>query len=207
MPTYPLTMPSTPAFKNSEFALSRKVSVAESQFTGAQQVYEYDYALWGGTVTLPPMKRAQAAEWVAFLLKLHGRKGTFYLGDPDSKEPRGDATGIITINGAHSAGATTISVDTSQNSTADLFKVGDYIQIGTGLSSKLHMVVDDSADSDSSGVVSLNIEPQLKAALSGGETVTVSEPVGVMRLATNEARWSADHVSKYGISFAFQEAL
>ena len=207
MPTYPLTMPATPSFKSSEFTLRRKVGLSESPYTGSQQVYEFDYALWAGTVTLPPMKRENARNWIAFLLQLHGRRGTFLLGDPDAKTSQGTISGVVTVSGAHSAGDYTLSLDTAQNSASDQFKVGDYIQIGSGAAAKLHLIVENSGASGVTGIVDVTIEPALKVAYTGGESVSYTNPVGNFRLQSNDVSWSADHVSNFGLSFAFIEAL
>ena len=206
-PSYPLTMPTNSGFTQSEFRLIRKVGMTESPFTGAQQVYEFDYALWAGNVSLPPMKREKAREWIAFLMKLHGRRGTFLLGDPDAKTAQGDISGVVTVSGAHSAGDYVLSLDTAQNSETDQFKIGDYIQVGSGAAAKLHLIVENSGTSGVTGIVDVTIEPALKVAYSGGESVSYTDPVGNFRLQDNDVSWSADHVSKFGISFAFIEAL
>ena len=68
------------------------------------------------------------------------------------------------------------------------------------------MVVDD-ADSNSSGVVSVQIEPKVKVAVSNGASITVADPRCLMRMTSDELGWDADHVSKYGITFACTEAF
>jgi len=206
-PTYPLTLPSAPGFTDANWKLVRKVAVGESPFTGAQQTHEYDYALWSATLALPPMKRPQAAEWAAFMLKLHGRRGTFTLGDPDAKAPRGSISGSVTLGANISIGDYTITLTTASASTAGLFKAGDYIQIGSGATAKLHMIVDDAGTSDGSGDVDVNIEPAIKVAATAGDSVVYTNPVGVFRMETNELGWDADSVSKYGITFACKEAI
>lgn len=205
-PSYPLTLPTTPAFKASEFGLKRTVGFSESIFSGQQKVYEYDGTLWQGVFTLPPMNRASAASWQAWSMKLHGKKGTFLIGDPDGKNPRGSISGAVTVDGDHSVGAYDIDLSTSQNSESGQFKAGDYIQFGSGATSKLHMIVDD-ASSDSSGDTTVTIEPPLKSALTDGESVTYVNAKGVFRITTNEVNWSADHMSVYGMSFSAIEAL
>lgn len=204
-PSYPLTPPSTPAYKDAKWSLVRKASVSESPFTGAQQIYEYNYALWSATLTLPPMKRSQAAEWEAFLMKLHGRLGTFVLENPDYTL-RGTASGNITTGADVAVGDHTITLSTTQNSQANIFRAGDYFQIGTGGSAKLHMIVDD-ASTDSSGNVDVNIEPAIKVALNSGQVIEYTNPKGVFRMQSNDLGWDTNEVSVYGISFACMEAI
>lgn len=206
-PTYPLSLPATPAPVSSRFALRRAVALAESPFTGQQQTYEWPLALWTAEIKLPPMKRSTAAEWQAFFMKLHGRRGTFLLGDPDSKNPRGaiSLSATPTLNSSVAIGDYDVSIAGVGNSIV-AFKAGDYIQIGSASTAKLYMITAD-ATSNGSGVVSVSVEPTIKATASGGAAVTFISPKGVFRMNTNELGWDADHVSKYGITFSATEAL
>lgn len=210
-PSYPLALPITipgssePSFVNSSFSLKRNTSVAESPFTGNQQVQQFSYALWTASLTCPPMTRTLAGEWTAFFTKLRGREGTFLLGDPDAKAPIGNVSGTVTIDGAHSVGDIDISISCTTTSITDAFKAGDYIQIGTGANSKLHLVVSDASISAGSGTVT--IEPPLKSNLINGTTVTYNSPKGVFRMDSADQGWSSNNVSLYGISFSCTEAL
>lgn len=206
-PTYPLSMPTSPSnFVTSEWRIVRSVSVTQSPFTFAQQVAEFQGAIWTTTVTLPPMSRADAGSWQAFFMQLHGRKGTFLLGDPDGKSILGTASGTISVDGDHAVGAFDISVDGVNALQTTAFKAGDYVQFGSGSSAKLHMIVSDIS-SNSSGQATLQIEPPLKTAISNNDVITYSNTVAVMRMDSNDLEWSADHVSRYGISFSASEVL
>ena len=205
-PTYPLTVPSSPYYQKSTWALQRKTAISVSPFSGAQQIYEYDYALWSATLTLPPMLRSDAANWQAFILKLHGRKGTFLLGDPDARTPRGTISGAVTLGASIGVGNFTISISTSQNNLVNAFRAGDYIQLGSGGTSKLHMIVDD-VTTDGSGDADINIEPSIKTALTSGGTVTYTNAKGLFRMESPIIDWDADEVRKYGISFDAMEAM
>ena len=205
-PTYPLSVPTSPYYSKSSWALQRKTAISVSPFSGAQQVFEYDYALWTVSLTLPPMKRSDAANWQSFILKLHGRKGTFLLGDPDARTPTGTISGSVTLGANIAVGDFTISISTSQNSLANAFRAGDYIQLGSAGTSKLHMIVDD-VNTDSSGDANINIEPAIKTAVTSGNTVVYNNPKGLFRMQNPQIDWDADEVSKYGISFSAVEAL
>ena len=204
---FPLSLPATPAFSNSTWGMKRAVAVAESPFTGAQQVHEYDYSLWRATLTLPPMKREQAAEWQAFILKLRGRYGTFLLCDPDAKNARGAVTGTPTLTSNITVGQHEISITTENTSTDNVFKVGDYIQIGVSASAKLHMIVSTSNNSNLSGQVTVSVEPFIKQDATSGTSVIVSNPKGVFRMDSSDLGWDSDFVSKYGFSFSCAEAI
>jgi len=205
-PSYPLTLPTSPSnFVTSEWRIIRTVAVSQSPFTYAQQVAKYTGSVWQTTVTLPPMKRADAGAWQSFLMQLNGRFGTFLLGDPDGKTIQGSASTVISVNGDHSIGAFDVVVDGCTASSTE-FKKGDYVQFGSGASSKLHMIVADIT-SDGSGNATLQIEPPLKTALSDDDVVTYSDTKAIMRMDANDLGWNANNVSLYGISFSCTESL
>ena len=206
LPTYPLSIPSSPSnFRTSDWRIVRSVAVNVSPFTMAQQSGDFGGSVWQTTVTLPPMKRDEADEWQVFFMQLHGRYGTFLLGDPDAKTIQGAEDSSPTVNGAHSVGAYDIAIQAAKVSST-VFKKGDYVQFGTGATSKLHMVVADIT-SNASGNATLQIEPALKSALSDDATITYSSPKAVMRMDNNDLGWSADEISVYGISFSCTESI
>ena len=206
--TFPLNIPSTPNFQTSRFELRRQNAVSISPYSGIQQTYEYDYALWGATFSLPPMRRETAGAWTAFFSALHGRRGTFTLGDPDRIIPLGAATGTITLSSGASVGDNTLSltVGSGLSGVTGIFKAGDYIQLGTSSADfKLHMVVEDC---DASGTaLTAKIEPAIKVAVSTGQEITYNNPKALWRMDTDDLGWDGNHVSVYGISFSCTEAL
>ena len=204
--SYPLSLPSSPSnFRTSEWTIVSTVAVNVSPYTYSSQSADFGGYAWRTVVTLPPMKREEADEWQVFFMQLHGRFGTFLLGDPDSKTIQGGCTGTIQTNAAHSVGAYDVTIDGAPASTI-IFKKGDYVQFGSGATSKLHMIVADIT-SNSSGVATLQIEPPLKTALSDNSTVVYSNTKGVFRMDSNELTWNADQLSVYGISFSCSEVI
>lgn len=85
--TYPLALPSN-GIRNITFRARSAVGTAVSPFTGKRQTYPWPLQMWEADVTLPPMKRADAESWVAFLVGLNGKEGTFTMGDPANTLPR-----------------------------------------------------------------------------------------------------------------------
>ena len=209
--TYPLSLPSTPAARNTRFALRSAAAVGSSPFTYKQQTHSFPGQMWEVEVQLPPMLRATVADWQGWLLSLRGRYGTFLLGDWDATTPRGTATGTPV---ADSAGSPTINAARDRvfhttgwtTGVTGIMKAGDYLQIGTGLSSHLHMVVAD-ANSDGSGNAALDIEPALREDVTNGLTITTSSAKGLFRLASNDIGWESNHASVYGFTFACTEVL
>ena len=203
-PSYPLTLPTVTGITTQNWGLERVVAVTESPFTNQEQVYEHEGAQWRATFTLPPMKKESAAVWLAFLMSLRGRRGTFKIGDQDRKTIQGVATGTILVNGDAQTG-NAINLDGFANSTNNVFKAGDYIQIN----SYLYMVSAD-VNSDASGEATVYVEPSLRTgieAINDDTTVVYSNTTTLMRLDSNELNWDTNKVSVYGISFACSESL
>mgnify|MGYP003637126623 FL=1 len=205
-PTFPLVMPNTPNFIRSEWGIARAVAQSQSPFTYSTQVHKFTGSKWYSTVTLPPMKRSQANEWLAFFMQLNGQFGTFTMGDPDAKAVQGTISNTVAVNADFAVGAYDVTIDGADASESQLFKKGDYVQFNSGATSKLHMIIADVA-SNGSGVATLTIEPSLSAALSDNATVTYASPKCVMRMTNNELTWSANHISLYGVSFSCEEVL
>tara|TARA_R110000868_G_C10909754_1_gene764879 strand:+ start:612 stop:1238 length:627 start_codon:yes stop_codon:yes gene_type:complete len=205
-PSYPLTMPVNVGIRNSEFGLRRSVGITVSPFSGHQQVYKNSLALWYAVFSLPPMNRASAGQWQAFFSELNGRYGTFLAGDQDAKAIMGTAVTSVLVNGAHAIGANTVAMDGFAISTNNVFKKGDYVQFGSGATSKLHLVTAD-INSNGSGQANVQIEPILKAALTDNDVVVYSSAKAVFKLDTNDVTWSANNNGIYTMSFSCTEFI
>tara|TARA_B110000211_G_C13930913_1_gene487141 strand:+ start:269 stop:895 length:627 start_codon:yes stop_codon:yes gene_type:complete len=208
MTTYPVTIPATFAPSATSFRIKRIVGASTSIFTGEQQVYQYSGEWWECEVTMPPMRLSAARAFVAFLVSLRGQYGSMYLGDWDARTPLGTASssaGTPLVKGASQTG-NTLLCDGATASQTGYLKAGDYIQIGTGATGKLHMVVADS-NSDGSGNFSLDIEPALRTSPADNTSIVVSNTKGVFRLSSNETSWQTNAVSLYGITFAVREII
>ena len=203
--TYPLTLPSHTGIRNITLRAVNTVGLTQSPFTYAQQAVAHSGQRWECDVSLPAMNRADAEQWVAFLVSLRGQLGTFTLGDPVGASPRGSAGGTPLVNGASQTGGT-LAIDGCTASQTGWLKAGDYIQLGTGASATLHKVLAD-ADSNSSGEVSLDIWPYIRTAPNDNATVVVTNTVGRFRLASNEQNWNIRETSVYGITFGGVEAI
>jgi hypothetical protein len=203
--TYPLTPPSSPTYSRARLTGVPVVGVSKSPFSGSQQVYQHPGQWWEAELALPPMVRADAEEWISFLLKLNGIYGTFFLGDPLGATARGIATGTPLVDGGSQTGNSLDTKGWTAGQTG-ILKAGDYIQLGGGASTRLYKVLAD-ADSDGGGLSTLTIWPNLRTSPLDSDTVTVSSCVGTFRLASNETLWDMDEARHYGISFGAVEAI
>lgn len=154
--------------------------------------------MWQADVTLPPMKTADAEQWLGFLLSLRGQYGTFLLGDPLRTSLRGTATSC-SITG--SSGDNTVSATVPSGET---LLAGDYIQLGSASTATLHKVLVDYTGTGSAA--DLEIWPAIRTTHSAS-SATLSNAKGNFRLSTNEQAWSINEASIYGITFGAMEAI
>ena len=191
--SYPLATPTTIGIESIELRAVNAVAVSQSPFTYKQQVISHGGQKWEASVNIPSVHRDKAAEWKAMLVGLKGQAGTFLLGDPDYATPQGTVSSCVLSGDAGDDNATVVMTGT--------LKAGDYIQLGSGSSAKLHQVL-----LDQSGDGTIQIWPSLRSTYSSA-TVTFNSPKGVFRLATNITSWSINNASIYGISFEAVEAV
>jgi len=206
--SYPLTLPTASGIAQINLRAVNSVSISESPFTFKQQVIEHTGQRWEAEVSMPPMQRADAEQWISFLVSLAGVKGTFLLGDPSASTPRGSASttpGTPVVNGASQTGAS-LTIDGCPASATGYLKAGDYIQLGGGSSATLHKVLTD-VNTDASGQASLDLWPYLRSAPADDATIIVSDAKGLFRLASNQTDWSINNASIYGVTFPAIEAI
>lgn len=203
--TYPLSLPTSIGIANIELTAINAVAVSRSPFTFSQQVHTYPGQMWSASASVPPLRREFIEPWVSMLLALRGQAGTFLLGDPNCKAPRGVGTGTPLVKGAAQTGDT-LEIDGATPSTTGWLLAGDYIQLGSAITSTLHKVLVDS-NSDAGGNVTLEIWPSIRTAPADNAPVTLNNTVGLFRLATNQQSWSINESSAYGLSFEAMEVV
>ena len=109
-------------------------------------------------------------------------------------------------------GATGLNLKTT-GSNSGTIKKGDYLGVlgaasATANPVQLVMAVEDATEtSGSPNQYAVQTEPKLRSTLANGHFVIFQNPKGLFRLADNNAEWSADHRSLYGISFACIEVV
>lgn len=203
--TYPLNLPSNRQISSVRLLVNNSVAVSQSPFSAAQQVYRYTGQYWEADITLRPMNRDEAEYWISFLLKLNGQFGTFLLGDPNGKNPRGVASGTPMVYGANQTG-NSLFVDGWTPSTTNILKAGDYIQLGSGATSRMYKVLND-VNSDSSGIAELDIYPSLRSSPADNSAVYTTNASSVFRLSANQTAWDITEAQVYGLTFGAREAL
>lgn len=217
--TYPLTLPTVTGLARITLRAVSAVGLSTSPFTFKQQAVKFSGQRWEADISLPPMKRAAAEEWIAFLLRLNGHEGRFLLGDPSGATARGSAsttagtplsngTGVQTgSNPTTYAGqvGSAIDVDGMPASATGYLKQGDYIQFGAAGGATLHKVLTD-VDTNASGEASIDIWPYARG-IQDNTAMTVASCVGQFRLNSNQQNWDVNQAQTFGINFTAVEVV
>ncbi len=175
--TYPLSLPTARGPSAVTMTMVNVTALSSSPFTGQQQVYRHQGQWWKADLTLDIMSRPQTDTWASFLAKLSGRYGTFLLGDPAGVAPKGTVSSCV-VNGSGQTG-----YELAVTMTGSLL-AGDYIQLGSGLTSRLYKVL-----TDQTGSGTLDIWPKLRESPVHLDPVTYTAAVGLFRLDSSEQSW------------------
>lgn len=228
-----ITVPSSPWFISSSFTLNRAVGATSSPFTGKQRTQEYDMVLWTGEVTLPPMNRAQAADWQSFLLDCVGSVNTFNFVDPDAKTPRGTYDGAhllaeVRVNSGVNVESATLSFTEGSpfgtlQSTSDIFDgcvAGDFITISGANNVEnngTHKITTITSDSiailgsklvDEAGTVGCKVRQNVKGSEALSLQSTFSSFTGTIKKGDYLAIYSGNsiHSSRIQLVMATDDA-
>ena len=196
--TYPVALPTHTGIAQIELRAVNAVAYSQSPFTFAGQAHAYQGQMWQADVTLPPMKTADAEQWLAMLISLRGQYGTFLLGDPLRTSLRGTATSC-SITG--SSGANTVSATVPSGET---LLAGDYIQLGSAGTATLHKVLVDYTGTGAAA--DLEIWPAIRTTHTASSAI-LSNAKGNFRLSSNQQNWSINEAAIYGITFGAMEAI
>lgn len=208
MQTFTLAaLPPKPGPKSIVFSMHDAVATMRSQFTNLTQTLTWPGAdYWEVEVTLPPMARCDAANWIAFLMSLRGQANVFQIGDLEGAKPLGMTEGVPlvdgTVNTNNQPGQTTLYTRGWKTSGFRLLLPGSYLQIGYRLYTCLDVV-----DSDSNGNANFTIWPSIRETPADGTAISLANATGLFRLSDNARQWSYDVAQLYGISFKATEAL
>jgi hypothetical protein len=161
------TFPSSPAPRDVSIS-SEQNTIVTTTASGRRQARQIDGQKFRLRIRFPVMTRAEFAPINAFIMKQRSQMESFQYVPPTIDDSLGVASGIISVNGAVSAGATSCSIDGMANSTSGVFKAGDYFRF-TG-QNKVYMCVAD-VNSNGSGAGTLTFEPPLRANVSDNAVI------------------------------------
>lgn len=222
---YPLAFPSAVEFTDLTFRQMEAVGASRSPFTMTRRRQRHLGQLWVVEAMLAPMKRPLAREMIAFRASLKGIYGNFLLGDVAGAVPRGIATGVpvtdtFLLFDSDSDSDFDSDTDIMTNRVRDevlytrgwtpnvtgILKAGDYLQLGSGATSRLYMNLTD-VNSDAAGLAVLDIWPRLRADMADASPIVTVNAVGLFCMTSNVMEWSVTGAEIYGIQFTAEEDL
>lgn len=166
-----------------EWSLVSNTQSFDSPLSGAVQTVEMPGARWKAAFSLENLGAADAALVQAFMAKLRGRAGRFYLHNFARPTPRGTIAGTPLVKGASQTGASLL-IDGCTVGTTLL--AGDYF----GVNSELKLVVAD-ATANGSGEMTLTFEPPLRSSPADNAAITTASPKAVFMLTGDETKWTS----------------
>lgn len=191
-----VTIPTTPGMASAEIAMNDAVAMFASPFSGVQQTQAFPGGdFWDCTITLPPMYRATAWPWEAFLAELRGKANVFQLYDPRCVSPIGSGKGapLVATSGSENLPMTTsLTTRGWQPSTYRLLMPGDRFQVGY----RLYMCC-EQVNSDSNGDATITVWPSLRETPPDGTALVLRKPQGLFRLKDNRRviQWSPSRLN------------
>ena len=186
--------PTTPEFQAVNLKSTHN-NLKSTTISGRVQVRTIGGQKWEFSAKYNPMTRAEFQPVFAFVTSQQGSLGTFTIVPPVVGSTSGTATGTALVNGATSAGATSVPVD----SFTATIKAGDFVRFGH---TKVYMV---TADIDGAG--DLSIEPALITGVSNDETMTYNGVAFTMRLRNDVQQYGISQFEYYTYEVDMEEVL
>jgi hypothetical protein len=167
-----------------------------------------DAQRWAFTISIITSTRATAyGELMAFIVKQRSGKENFTIIPPELEDARGNESGTLLVNGAHTVGDTTIAIDGFAGDGAGRLLAGDFLKFAHD---KIYMVVSDVTSSSNAATVT--IEPPLTTALANDSSVTYDNVPFTVHLTNDVQEFGVvgtnkDGNSLYKYEFDVEETL
>ena len=193
--------PTDPNFRSLVFTDNRPILLNQT-LSGKKSARQIGAQYFSFTVQMPPLEQLKAQEIFAFLSKQKGGFENFTIAAPlDNKGTSKNETDIL-VNGATSAGASAVPMDGFSH-TNHALRAGDLIKFAGH--TKVYLVQDEVTASG--GGATVNIQPNLVAAVANNEAVTVNKPLFNVYLENDDIRYTTDISGFYNISFDVREVI
>ena len=196
---------------SSTFGIQRSNAISQSPWTGATQIAQFDLALWEAEIKTVLLNETDVLAWQSFLVSMQGTYGTFLMGDPDRPAPKGkvgpSATAKVITAAAARSSTVRIQISNSISTTDPSFLAGDYIQLGSGSTSRLYQLTQDITSTGGSFNADAHIQPPLRSAAALNDPVSIRKCVGLFRLSDDAVKWPSSNTKMTQISFSAVEAI
>ena len=193
------TLPTSPQFSAIGFTSEQK-TITSTTDSGKMFSTQIDGQRFSFTASYPTMTRETFSPVLAFIMKQRSQQNTFQVSLPDLKNAKGNVSGTVLVDGAHTAGDTTITVDAMTGT----LKAGDFVKFASH--TKVYMVVAD-VTADGSNDATLTIEPPLRSNLANNEAVTYDGVQFTVRLSNDVQQFKTSVIDQYTFELDFIEAL
>lgn len=209
--TFPLASPRQWGVGSVSWSARDNIARARNPFTLTLLTQVFDGKMWQGQISLVAQTEAEGrrlSAWLAALRRSGTDTGTFLWEGPARPVPLGSAAstpGTPVINGADQTGES-LNVSGLPVSTNGYLLAGDFIQVGSGATSRLNMVLED-VDSDSGGLATLTLWPGIRTAPGNGSSVVVSGAQGVFVTLGNTSDWTAAPAVYPGVTLNVAEVV
>lgn len=198
--SYPLTMPTEPKPRSAKYRMVKAQTTSRSPYSFASQSYDWGGSQWQVDLEYPPMKKIEARAWVAFLLELQGKSGTFYFYPPDDPVlGTGGGTPVIDTVISNSK----VSITGGPNSTTNWLLAGDWFSFANG---ELKRTV-KAVDTNSSGHATIIFAPPSRQVPSVAGQVSTATARGIFELVSENIEFDIDLLQIHGIKLVIQEAI
>jgi hypothetical protein len=158
------------------FSLVPNTQTFTSPLNKTTQTSELPGARWQFTLTWQNLSQSDSRILAAWIRKLTGAAGRFYMWDMQHPTPSGTAAGTGLVKGGSQTGRTLLTDGWTANQSG-LFLPGDYV----GVNGELKCITATIA-ADSGGNATLQFEPPLRSSPADNAPLTITKPTCVMRL-------------------------
>jgi|TARA_R110000796_G_scaffold235784_1_gene354909 hypothetical protein len=196
------TLPTSPQFSAIGFTSEQK-TITSTTDSGKMFSTQIDGQRFSFTASYPTISRTNFAPVYAFIMKQRGQQETFQVILPVLSSARGHENGTVLVDGVHTAGDTTITVNGHHNDGTGAFLAGDLIKFAGH--TKVYMITADV--NPSSNASTLNIEPPLRSNLANDEAVTYDDVPFTVRLSNDVQQFKTSVIDQYTFELDFIEAL
>jgi len=162
------------------FSLIANTQTFTSPLNKSVQTSELPGARWKASVTWSNLVEADARAMKAFLARLRGMAGRFYLYDHSHPMPSGTAAGTPLVKGASQTG-NTLNTDGWTANQSGLLLPGDYL----GVNGQMVMVT-EPASADSGGNATITFEAPLRSSPADNLGIVTYQPTCTMMLIDDE---------------------
>lgn len=181
-----------------EWALITPQLVGRSAFDGTAQADTLGAPRWAFTITTGAMRRDEAPEWEAHILRLRGMVNRVRCWDWRREAPIGVATGAPVVRVA-GLGAS-LAVEGWTPSVGGILRAGSWM----GINGELKLLT-ESIDSDALGRATIKFEPPLRASVAVGTPLILAKPTAKFMLTTERPSMSQQGARAPGATYSFEE--